>query len=210
MIDASNHKALKIVPVIVRYFDPREDIQTKVIEFTNLSNETTETQVAYIERILNEYGIMDKVIAFAADNTNTNFGGVDRKGKNNIFHRLQNKLQKNILGAGCGAHVLHNSIQTAADCLPIDVEVLLYKIYKYFDTYTVRTESLKEFCEFADVDYIYLLCHTKVRWISLLPALRRVFARLIGLKSYFLSIEKCPRILNYLFSNPTLLLWLNS
>ena len=104
--------------------------------------------------------------------------------------------------------MLHNSIQTAADCLPIDVEVILYKIYKYFDIYTVRTESLKEFCEFAEVEYRSLLSHTKTRWMSLFPALQRVIAMFDGLKSYFMSIEKCPRILNDFFSDGTSLLWL--
>jgi uncharacterized membrane protein len=41
MVDTSNHKGLKLVPVLVRYFVPRKGVQTKVIEFHNLKGETS-------------------------------------------------------------------------------------------------------------------------------------------------------------------------
>lgn len=51
------------------------------------------------------------------------------------------------MGVGSTAHIAHNTLQTAADFLPIDVEVIVNKIYCYFHIYTVREERLKEFCE---------------------------------------------------------------
>jgi hypothetical protein len=36
MVDASKHKNLKLVPVIVRYFTREERVQTQVNEFHNL------------------------------------------------------------------------------------------------------------------------------------------------------------------------------
>lgn len=36
------------------------------------------------------------------------------------------------------AHTAHNTLQTAVDFLPIDVEVIVNKIYCYFHIYTVR------------------------------------------------------------------------
>jgi hypothetical protein len=45
--------------------------------------------------------------------------------KNNVFLKLKNTLKRNILGLGCCAHVIHNSIQYAADSLPIDIEIIV-------------------------------------------------------------------------------------
>lgn len=58
------------------------------------------------------------------------------------------------MGVGSSAHLAHNTLQTAADFLPIDMEVIVNKIYCYFHIYTVREERLKEFCE---VQYRLLL-----------------------------------------------------
>jgi len=38
MVDTSNHKNLKLVPILIRYFDPQEGVQIKVLEFTNLQS----------------------------------------------------------------------------------------------------------------------------------------------------------------------------
>lgn len=127
-----------MVPILVRYFDKCAGIKVKVLEFCNVCNETAETLSGYISTILNKYKLSDKVIAFSADNTNTNFGGIGRKGKNNVYQKLKEKLGRNILGIGCGAHKLHNSVQSASDCLPHDVEVILFKIYKHFEIFTVQ------------------------------------------------------------------------
>lgn len=84
-----------MISVLVRYFDPTEGIIVKVLEFTNLPNETSDTQIEYIENILTKHGLMNKVTALSADNTNTNFGGADRKGKNNVFQKLKQCLGRN-------------------------------------------------------------------------------------------------------------------
>jgi len=54
---------------------------------------------------------------------------------------------------GYFAHIIHNTLQQAADSLLIYVESVVYKIYGYFNIYTGRVESLKEFCDFAVVQY---------------------------------------------------------
>ena len=51
------------------------------------------------------------------------------------------------MGVGSIAHTAHNTLQTAADFLSIDVEVIVNKIYCCFHIYTVREERLEEFCE---------------------------------------------------------------
>jgi hypothetical protein len=47
MVDTSNHKSLKLVPVLVRYFIPRKGVQTKVIEFHNLKGEIADMLTTY-------------------------------------------------------------------------------------------------------------------------------------------------------------------
>jgi hypothetical protein len=56
-------------------------------------------------------------------------------------------------------------------------------------------EELKEFCDFVDIEYKQVLGSVKTRWLSLQPAITRVIDMFPGLKSYFLSQEKCPMML---------------
>jgi hypothetical protein len=46
---------------------------------------------------------------------------------------------------GCPAHVIHNAVQTAAYGLPIDLQLIIKKIYQHFHIYCVRVEELKSF-----------------------------------------------------------------
>lgn len=66
--------------------------------------------------------------------------------------------------------------------------------------YTVRVEALKEFC--TETEYHQMLGYSKTRWLALMPALERVIKMYQPLKSYFLSIEKCPQLLKNFFENP--------
>lgn len=208
IIDASNRKAEKLFPLMVRYFEPLSGVQTKILDFCSLPGETSEVQCDFVEKVIKEKNITDKVIALCADNTNTNFGGVNRAGKNNLFRKLQARIGKEIIGVGCGAHIVHNCLQTAVDCLPFDVECFAVKVYKYFHIYTVRVEELKEFCSFANVEYAKLLEHGSTRFSTLGPAIDRIILIYAGLRSYFMSQERCPTLLKQTFGDPCSLLWL--
>lgn len=131
-------------------------------------------------------------MCLCADNTNTNFGGVKRHGQGNVFRKLQKALSRPILGIGCSAHIMHNTVQTACDAMPVDVEAIVVKVYKFFYQYTVRVTALKEFCESAEVEYRRMLSHGNTRFLSLMPAVERILMMFEPLKSYFLSIENCP------------------
>lgn len=207
-VDASNHKDIKLFPVLVRYFKPLEGVKVKIIEFSSLPGETSDLQTAYISHVIEKHGLAQKIVALCADNTNTNFGGVKRAGKGNIWRKLQIQLGRDILGIGCNAHIIHNTLQTAVDCLPIDLECFAVKVYKYFHIYTVRVKELKEFCDFVQLDYQKLLQHGSTRFLSLGPSLERILHLFDGLRAYFLSQEKCPKFLKDTFSNPCTKLWL--
>jgi hypothetical protein len=139
-----------------------------------------------------KYKREEKLVCYAADNTNRNFGGVKRKGEENVFRKVQSHLDRPI---GCSAHIVHNSVQTACDFLPIDIEVIVIKFYKYFHIYTVRVTKFKQFCEFVETEHKKVLPHSSTRFLSLLLEIERILAIFDGLKSYFLSCDKCPKLL---------------
>lgn len=203
--DGSNHGSVKIFPILVQYFDVKSGgrgIQTKVVELKSTPNERAETIASYIADTLKCRGIHDKCVAYAGDNTNTNFGGIGRGTGNNVFTHLKTKLNKSLVGVGCPAHVLHNCVQHGVDVgLAVDVDAIIQKIFNYFSIYTVRTESLKEFCEFAEIQYRQLLGHSKTRWLSLFPCVTRLIEMYPALKSYFLSQEQIPKCLKTFFED---------
>ena len=83
----------------------------------------------------------------------------------------------------------------------IDIENNINKIYHYLSIYTVRTEQLKENCEFANRKYKRLLFHGKTRWLSLFPGISRLLEMFSSLKSYFLSQEHPPIVIKWFFEN---------
>uniref|UniRef100_A0AAR2JRD4 DUF4371 domain-containing protein n=1 Tax=Pygocentrus nattereri TaxID=42514 RepID=A0AAR2JRD4_PYGNA len=155
---------------------------------SNLSNESADTIAQYIKDTLQKKGIFSKCIALTGDNCNTMFGGIRRneEGKN-VFAHLKKSLQNTaLIGVGCPAHILNNCVHHGADTLDLDIEQIIFKIYHHFNIYTVRTENLKEYCEFADVNYRALLSHSKTRWLSLFPGIERLLQMYPALKAFFL------------------------
>ncbi|KAL4098108.1 hypothetical protein QTP88_022777 [Uroleucon formosanum] len=207
IIDTSNHKNLKIVPILIRYFDPKTGVQIKVLEFTNLKGETSDILSSYIMEILTKHKLSHKIIAFTGDNCNTNFGGAARRGTKNVFTILNNNFKTNISGIGRAAHILHNAMQTSTDILPIDIECIVNKIFQYFYIYTVRVEALKEFCDFTNTQYKNVLGSVKTRWLSLQPAVSRIIEMYPVLKLYFDTQDKCPTILKSFFSDSVAIIW---
>jgi hypothetical protein len=103
-------------------------IKLKVLDFVSSYGETADVICDSVIKMVRENGIED-IVAFCADNANTNFGGVARKGLNNVFAKMCTQRDRTIIGIGCAAHILHNAMQTAADLLPIDVESIVVKMY---------------------------------------------------------------------------------
>lgn len=98
LTDASNHHSQKMVSLImICYFIPYEGVKTKILEFDELLGETSLQLTEYITKILSHWDVLTKVIAFLADNTNINFGGVTRRGTNNVFYKLKEVINTNLL-----------------------------------------------------------------------------------------------------------------
>ncbi|KAL4126194.1 hypothetical protein QTP88_010420 [Uroleucon formosanum] len=160
LTDASNHGSTKLFPVLVRYFLPYEGVQVKILDFQEQPGETSDIIVDYLKQVLTKNELTSKIVAFCGDNTNCNFGGKNRKGVNNVYAKLNTSLGRTLIGIGCGAHIIHNAVKTAADCLPVDFECIIVKIYSFFYIYSVRVEALKEFCNAANTEYKQLLGYT--------------------------------------------------
>lgn len=199
MTDSSNHKATKLFPVLVRYFDWNVGVGCKLLDLETLDGETSDMISEFLLNTVGKHSIKNKIIAFAADNTNTNFGGKNRTSSNNVYRKLEKDLG-NIIGVGCYAHILNNAIQTGSDNLPVDIDIVVQKIYQYFYIFTVRTAKLKSFCDFVGIEYKPIMGFSKTRWLSLFPAMSRFIEMYVPLKSYFLSITNCPKIILNFFT----------
>ena len=60
--------------------------------------------------VLNEIELKENLIGISPDNTNLNFGGKKRKGKNNIYYRIEENLVNNLIKIGCPTHIVHNVV----------------------------------------------------------------------------------------------------
>ena len=74
---ASNHKKVKLFPILVRYIDWDYGVRVKSLEFKSLPGETSAIVSNYLTACLDENNLKEKVIGLCADNTNSNFGGAD-------------------------------------------------------------------------------------------------------------------------------------
>jgi hypothetical protein len=68
-----------------------------------------------------KYKIEERLVCYTADNTNSNFGDAKRKWNENVFRKVQSDLYIYIY------LYRHNSVQTACDSLPLDIEVIVIK-----------------------------------------------------------------------------------
>ena len=186
-LDASNKKDFTLFPIVVRYFLPNRGIADKIIDLVSLTGEISDLHCDMLKKVIQKFNLRNKIVALYADNTSINFGGCRRLGKNNVWRKLETELGRKIIGIGCGAHIIHNCLQCAVDCLPIDIECFAVKVYKCFYIYSVRVEELKSFCEFAGNNYNKVLQHGNTRFLSLGPSIERRSSMFDGLRAYFLS-----------------------
>lgn len=200
--DASNHGNIKMMPVMVRYFKPTEGVRVKMLEFTSVKNETSDTISSMLITTAERNNIAEKVAGFCGDNCNTNFGSAERSGENNVYHKLK-QWKPSILGIGCAAHVVHNTLKYACAQLRTNIEYIVVKIYTHFYINTVRVENLKSICELEEIEYAQLLGYAKTRFLALAPAIDRILTLFDALKIYFLGLNDCPTKIRLFFESPS-------
>lgn len=183
-------------PVCVQYFLFDKGCQTKLLDFFECSSETSDAISNNILKTLGKYDLeIENVTAFSADNTNANFG------KHRSAYTLLKEKNHNILKAGCLAHVINNTFKFALHKLSYDVEGAVLKIYSHFQSSSLRREALKEFIEYAELEWKELVKHVPTRWLSLGPAIHRILQFFPALMSYFISKESdCSNALKDLLS----------
>ena len=205
--DTSNFKSTKIFPVLVRFFDFKLGIQTKILNITNLPGESSEIITnSLIDTISNE-NINSKVIAYCADNARVNFGNIDHQGENNVLSCLRNRLDSPIIGIGCGAHILNNAIQYAVGRCPFKIKTFLSQVYVYFSISTIRNQKLLNFCEIVGEEYKTILGFSPTRWLSMSSALRRIDEMYEALKLEYLELDSSEYLFKY-FSKKSTRIWI--
>lgn len=104
-LDETPHSSKNIFALTIRYFYlyfytqlntyllrylSKDGIKNRVLQFVDMTSKKAVDQVDLIKKGLESFGLNKmRMIAFTADNTNTNFGGVNRGGENNIFWYLK-------------------------------------------------------------------------------------------------------------------------
>lgn len=63
-----------------------------MLDFDEVSGETSEILSDPVMKIFENHKLMGKVISYCVDNTNNNLSGVKRQDKINVFTKLQNRL----------------------------------------------------------------------------------------------------------------------
>lgn len=208
IVDTSNHKATKIMPIVIRTFHPVEGVINKLVQVERVSNEKSETLSQAIIKTVQSGNFENKVVGFCADNTNLNFGGMNRRGTENIWRKLQNHTKRDIFGLGCLAHVAHNAISAGCEVLPVDFQIVCVKLFKHFSIYTVRTENLRALCDELGSSFGALKSHSSVRFLSLEPAIRRVLEMFEVLKIYFANEKKYADSIKVFLNDPMSKFWI--
>lgn len=203
--DASNHKEIKMYPVIFRYFLPLEGIRTRLADYIDMPDETGEAIFQMLKSSWENWDIKDKIIAFCADNCPTNFGSVGRGGEKNVFFRLQSVFNDLLVGIGCLAHILHNAPQDAcSNVLPFDIQSILVLMYKQFYNSTKQTEELKAFCEELSIEFSKVKGCPSVRFLAKKNCIESILKIFNALKKYFDSnpSKKVPKSLEMFLADP--------
>lgn len=180
--DASNKGNKKLFPVVVRYFSKTSGIVDALLDFYNDNDESSEAIAHQLKSIIenNELSLCS-VSSYAADNASVNYGK-----HSSVYQKL--KLNNpNIVQANCNCHVLNNCVKYALKGFAFDVESFVIKTYNSFASSAKKSEALRDFCDFLEIEYRELLRHVPTRWLSLLPAIDRLLLCWPALKSYFTS-----------------------
>lgn len=207
LTDASNHGAVKMFPVMVRYFLPTDGVKVRILNITSENGETGELIFNVLKKTWETHDLGNKMVGFCADNAPTNFGTCERTGEKNVFARLQ-QVMPHLVGIGCTAHIGHNALQVACDQMNFDVELIVVKIYSHFYRYTVRTAALKDFCESVGDEYCQLLGYGKTRFLALRSCIDSIIRIFNGLKEFFHNSPVVPKVLKEFFENPMAKFWL--
>ena len=183
--DASNKGNKKLYPIVVRYFSKTCGAVDAVLDFYNDSNESSEAIAHRILSVIEKNNLsLSSVSSYSADNASVYYG------KHSSVYQKLKLINSHIVQANCNCHVLSNCVKYALKAFSFDVESFVIETCNSFSSSAKKSEALRDFCDFVDIEYIELLRHVPTRWLSLLPAIYRLLLCWPALKSYFISQEE--------------------
>ncbi|KAK1892520.1 Zinc finger BED domain containing protein 5 [Dissostichus eleginoides] len=205
--DGSNDTGLeKMNPLTVRIFDTNKVVHRFLDMCTTSGRSCGTAEVIYtkINDTLQENDIpWRNCVGLSIDNAPVNTGA-----RNSISARML-KENGSICIHGCPCHIIHNTAKHAGqkfmEISGFDPEDLTVDVGYWFKGSTNRKGYLAEFCEFHESEYMEMLLHISVRWLSLERCITRILRQYGPLTSYFKSLnEKQPRFRRLVdaFSNP--------
>ena len=86
-LDTSNRNAVKLASILVRYFLSSLGMKTKILDLQSIKGETSDILAEYIMSVVQAHQLQLKLWGFVVDNTNTNFGGAERRGGKNVLKK---------------------------------------------------------------------------------------------------------------------------
>ncbi|XP_058409245.1 uncharacterized protein LOC131412973 [Diceros bicornis minor] len=190
--DVLNHGNKKVFPLALRYFDLKNGVSNRLLDFYEDFNETSENIKQKIMDMLSKYKLdFAHLSAYSADSADVNFS------KFHSVYKLLTKENEKILPAECPAHLVHKTAKKGCDLLSCDIEAFIMKIFGYFSISSKHTEVLNEIFDFVEMEGDTLLRHMPTRWLSLLPAIEKMLKCWPTIKSYFQSVgkEECPSLI---------------
>lgn len=192
--DASNKKNIKLFPLVVQYFTPKNGIQQKLIDFYENPDESANGMFSAIKNSLEFYQLpFNQLSGFSADNTNANFG------HNHSLYTNILEVVPDLIKGNCHAHIVHNSVKNSMNCLNYDIENIILKIYSHFSVSACRREELKRFVAVAEGEFHEIKRHIGTRWLSLLPAIDTILLNWTPICNYFVSLDvDCPMVIQNL------------
>ena len=96
------------------------------------------------------------------------------------------KINSRIIIANCNAHISHNSAKYAMKLMDYNVEILVLQVFSEFSNSSNNVTPLKDCFEFVQQEYLELLRHIPVHWLTLFCAVQRLLKNWPAIKSYFL------------------------
>ena len=188
--DGSNDTGVdKMNPVCIKIFDIERSktVTDHFLDMCLTSGEGGGTAAVIfekIEEVFEQHKLpWENCTSLSVDNTNTMIGK-----HNSIASRFLEK-NENCFIAGCPCHLAHiaasNSHDEFSSYIGLNVEDVMVDLYYWFDKSAKRKGVLTTYFELCDQEYLAVLKHLSVRWLSLERCVTRALKKFPSLKGWF-------------------------
>ncbi|KAL3102956.1 hypothetical protein niasHT_025864 [Heterodera trifolii] len=200
-IDSTSMDNIRYYAIVIRYW--HGETKTGILEVCSETSEKAVDMEALLTSLLDRCGLpLARFVSLCADNTTANFGGRERRGRNNLFHFLTQK-KTNLVGIGCSSHICNNEIGYAVEKCDYDVRNFSRTIADHFSNHPGRWELFQEMAAEENVIVHIFPAYTAIRWMSLGRTFKRIREMWTVLEKYFRSLRDrdCPKFLRQIFDD---------